>query len=99
MSSLENRDRSTGDSKGVKLTPKSKSSKQAQYTPLEQQYLSVKACHPDAVLFVECGYKYQFFGEDAEIASRVLKIGCFQAHNFNTAYIPVFRLNIHLRRL
>ncbi len=72
--------------------------KSAQYTPLELQYLSVKATHPDAILFVECGYKYRFFGEDAEVASRVLKIGCFHAHNFNTASIPVYRLNIHLRR-
>ena len=37
------------------------------YTPLEMQVLAVKAKHPDAVLFVECGYRYRFFGEDAEV--------------------------------
>ena len=89
---------SSRETRYAKLSSKSKSSEQVQYTPLEQQYLSVKATHPDAVLFVQCGYKYQLFGEDAEIASRVLKIGCFHAHNFRTGYIPVFRLNIHLRR-
>lgn len=39
------------------------------YTPLELQYLDVKQQHKDAVLCVECGYKYRFFGEDAEVSS------------------------------
>ena len=68
------------------------------YTPMEQQYLSIKAKHPDAVLFIECGYKYRFFGEDAQIASRVLNICCNLDHNFYTGSIPVHRLNIHIRR-
>ena len=68
------------------------------YTPLEQQFIDIKAEYPDAVLFVECGYKYRFFGEDAEIASKELKIGCFLVHNFVTASIPVHRLHVHLRR-
>ena len=70
-----------------------------QYTPMEQQYLAIKAKHPDAVLFMECGYKYRFFGQDAEIASKVLNIGCFPDHNFNSGSIPVHRLNVHIRRL
>lgn len=37
------------------------------YTPLEEQYLSIKSQHPDAVLLIECGYKYKFFGEDAKV--------------------------------
>lgn len=69
-----------------------------QYTPLEQQYIAIKAKFPDAVLFVECGYKYRFFGEDAEIASKVLRIGCFPDHNFMTASIPTHRLHVHLKR-
>ena len=69
-----------------------------QYTPLEQQVVAIKAQHPDAILFVECGYKYRFFGEDAEIASKVLRIGCFPDHNFMTGSIPTHRLHIHLRR-
>ena len=74
-------------------TPTSKA-----YTPLEQQFIAIKAEYPDAMLFVECGYKYRFFGEDAEIASKVLNIGCFPDHNFMVASIPVHRLNVHLRR-
>ncbi|XP_041367946.1 DNA mismatch repair protein Msh3-like [Gigantopelta aegis] len=69
------------------------------YTPLETQYLEIKEKYPDAVLFIECGYKYRFFGEDAETASRVLKIFCHPDHNFQTASIPTHRLFVHVRRL
>lgn len=37
------------------------------YTPLEQQVVQLKQQHKDALLAVECGYKYRFFGEDAEV--------------------------------
>ena len=37
------------------------------YTPLETQFVEIKKQYPDAVLFIECGYKYRFFGEDAEV--------------------------------
>lgn len=39
------------------------------YTPLEKQYLEFEAKYPDAVLFIECGYKYRLFGKDAEVNS------------------------------
>ena len=89
------------ESDKVSCSPQSSSMPQCaggQYTPMEQQYLSIKAKHPDAVLFIECGYKYRFFGEDAKITSRVLHIGCNLDHNFYTGSIPVHRLNIHIRR-
>ena len=69
-----------------------------QYTALEQQFLMIKSLYLDAVLFIECGYKYRFFGKDAEIASTVLNIGCFPGHNFMTCSIPTHRLYVHLRR-
>ncbi|XP_077203599.1 DNA mismatch repair protein Msh3 isoform X3 [Paroedura picta] len=37
------------------------------YTPLELQFLEVKNQYKDVILCVECGYKYRFFGEDAEV--------------------------------
>lgn len=37
------------------------------YTPLEKQVVEIKEKNPDVLLFVECGYKYRFFGEDAEV--------------------------------
>lgn len=69
------------------------------YTPLELQFIDMKQKHKDAVLCVECGYKYRFFGEDAEIAARELNIYCHLDHNFMTASIPTHRLFVHVRRL
>lgn len=37
------------------------------YTPLELQFIEMKKKYKDAVLCVECGYKYRFFGQDAEV--------------------------------
>lgn len=39
------------------------------YTPLEQQVIQLKQQHKDALLAVECGYMYRFFGEDAEVGT------------------------------
>ncbi|KAL3524262.1 hypothetical protein ACH5RR_017096 [Cinchona calisaya] len=75
----------------VSLNPK--------YTPLEQQVVELKAKYPDVLLMVEVGYKYRFFGEDAENAARVLGIYAHMDHNFLTASVPTFRLNVHVRRL
>ncbi|CAO3573626.1 unnamed protein product [Mortierella alpina] len=69
------------------------------YTPLEKQYLEIKEQYPDTVLCIEVGYKYRFFGHDAEIASRELSIAHFLDHNFYTASIPIHRLDVHVRRL
>ncbi|CAI9092199.1 OLC1v1027385C1 [Oldenlandia corymbosa var. corymbosa] len=72
---------------------------QPKYTPLEEQVVELKAKYPDVLLMVEVGYKYRFFGEDAENAARVLGIYAHMDHNFLTASIPTFRLNVHVRRL
>nr|XP_021842365.1 DNA mismatch repair protein MSH3 [Spinacia oleracea] len=69
------------------------------YTPLEQQVVELKSKYPDILLMIEVGYKYRFFGKDAEIAARVLRIYAYVDHNFLTASIPTFRLNVHVRRL
>ena len=50
-------------------------------------------------MFVECGYKYRFFGDDAEIAAKELNIFAHLDHNFQTASIPTHRLYVHVRRL
>lgn len=41
-------------------------------TPLDQQFVDLKLANPDVLLVVEVGYKYRFFGRDAQTASRVL---------------------------
>ncbi|XP_006889950.1 PREDICTED: DNA mismatch repair protein Msh3 [Elephantulus edwardii] len=88
--------------KGRTLTSGSKPSNKRTksiYTPLELQYIEMKQQHKDAILCVECGYKYRFFGSDAEIAAQELNIYCHLDHNFMTASIPTHRLFVHVRRL
>lgn len=69
------------------------------YTSLELQYLDVRKDYPDAVLFVETGYRYKFFGKDAEIAAKVLNIRAGMSHNFLSTSVPVHRLHVHALRL
>jgi len=45
------------------------------------------------------GYKYRFFGEDAEIASTHCNIFSYPDRNFMTASVPVHRLHVYVRRL
>lgn len=71
----------------------------ASYTPLEKQVVALKQRHPNTVLLVECGYRFRFFGDDAELASRELSIMCTRDHNFMTASVPVHRLGFHVERL
>jgi len=40
--------------------------------------MEIKKQHVDTVLCVECGYKYRFFGEDAEVRTRA------GHHNYQT---------------
>ncbi|MED6124949.1 Mismatch repair protein msh3, partial [Stylosanthes scabra] len=75
------------------------SAKPLKYTPLEQQVAELKGKYPDVLLMIEVGYKFRFFGQDAENAARVLGIYAHMDHNFLTASIPTFRLNVHVRRL
>ena len=45
-------------------------------TPLEKQVRDLKRRHPRLLLMVECGYRFRFFGRDAEIAASLLNITC-----------------------
>lgn len=44
------------------------------YTPLELQFLEVKSKYPNVILLVECGYRYRFFAEDAEVCETAKQI-------------------------
>ncbi len=46
----------------------------ASYTPMIEQYLSIKREHADAILFFRLGDFYEMFFEDARTASRELEI-------------------------
>ncbi|KAG5458576.1 MAG: hypothetical protein BJ554DRAFT_1173 [Olpidium bornovanus] len=79
--------------------------KKPPYTPLENQVIEIKKKNRDVLLvwtfIVEVGYKFRFFGEDAQIASRSLNIMCIldRAGHFYSASIPVPRLMVHTKRL
>src|SRR5512139_1222417 len=44
------------------------------HTPMMQQYLGIKAQHPDMLLFYRMGDFYELFYDDAEKAARLLNI-------------------------
>lgn len=44
------------------------------HTPMMAQYLSVKAAHPDCLVFYRMGDFYELFGDDAVSASKILDI-------------------------
>src|SRR4051795_9076869 len=44
------------------------------HTPMMQQYLRIKAEHPDILLFYRMGDFYELFHDDAERASKLLDI-------------------------
>jgi DNA mismatch repair protein MutS len=44
------------------------------HTPMMQQYLRIKAEHPDMLLFYRMGDFYEMFFEDAELGARLLGI-------------------------
>ncbi|KAF9950908.1 Mismatch repair protein msh3 [Mortierella alpina] len=90
---------STSKAAASSRSASSKKANKSIYTPLEKQYLEIKEQYPDTVLCIEVGYKFRFFGHDAEIASRELSIAHFLDHNFYTASIPIHRLDVHVRRL
>ena len=48
--------------------------KTSEYTPMMQQYLRIKAQHPNELLFYRMGDFYELFFDDAKIASELLDI-------------------------
>jgi DNA mismatch repair protein MutS len=75
-----------------------------EHTPMMQQYLRIKAQHPDVLLFYRMGDFYEMFFQDAEIASRTLGIVLTKRGKHNGADIPmcgvpVVRAEEYLHRL
>jgi DNA mismatch repair protein MutS len=74
------------------------------HTPMMQQYLRIKAEHPDVLLFYRMGDFYELFHEDAERASRLLDItltsrGASAGVPIRMAGVPVQALEQYLARL
>ncbi|HRA15127.1 MAG TPA: DNA mismatch repair protein MutS, partial [Giesbergeria sp.] len=74
------------------------------HTPMMQQYLALKAGHPDTLLFYRMGDFYEVFWQDAEKASRLLDITLTQrgqsaGQPVLMAGVPFHALENYLARL
>jgi DNA mismatch repair protein MutS len=66
-----------------------------QHTPMMQQYLRIKAQHPDMLLFYRMGDFYELFYEDAIRASKLLDITLTQRGNSNAEPIRMAGVPYH----
>lgn len=67
----------------------------AEHTPMMQQYLSIKAAHPDTLLFYRMGDFYEFFFDDARRAAKLLDIALTQRGSSNGEPIPMAGVPYH----
>jgi len=65
------------------------------HTPVMQQYLRIKAEHPDKLLFYRMGDFYELFYEDAERAARLLDITLTKRGQSGGAPIPMAGVPYH----
>jgi DNA mismatch repair protein MutS len=65
------------------------------HTPMMQQFLRIKADHPDLLLFYRMGDFYELFFEDAEKASRLLGITLTQRGSSNGSPIKMAGVPFH----
>ena len=73
------------------------------HTPLIQQYLEIKARHPDSILFFRVGDFYEMFFDDAEEGSRLLGITLTSRNNGSSdvplAGVPARAIDEYLPKL
>lgn len=65
------------------------------HTPMMQQYLRIKADHPDTLVFYRMGDFYELFFEDAEKVTRLLGITLTQRGTSNGAPIKMAGVPFH----
>ena len=65
------------------------------HTPMMQQYLGIKAQHPDKLLFYRMGDFYELFMDDAERAARLLDLTLTSRGNSNGQRIPMAGVPVH----
>jgi DNA mismatch repair protein MutS len=65
------------------------------HTPMMQQYLGIKADHPDKLLFYRMGDFYELFMEDAERVARLLDLTLTSRGNSNGQRIPMAGVPVH----
>jgi len=64
-------------------------------TPMLEQYRQIKAQYPDAILFFRLGDFYEMFGDDAELASRVLDLTLTSREAGKAGRIPMCGVPYH----
>ncbi len=64
-------------------------------TPVRQQYLQIKARHPDAIVFFRLGDFYETFDKDAEIAARELDLVLTSRPVSKTQRVPMAGVPYH----
>jgi DNA mismatch repair protein MutS len=67
----------------------------AQHTPVMQQYLAIKAQHPDILVFYRMGDFYELFYDDARRAASLLDITLTQRGQSGGAPIPMAGVPFH----
>src|ERR1700733_12840618 len=67
------------------------------HTPMMQQYLRIKAQHPDVLLFYRMGDFYEMFYDDARRAAQLLDIALTQRGA--SAGVPAVTLDAYLAKL
>ncbi len=67
----------------------------AKYTPMIQQYLSIKAQYPDAFLFFRLGDFYELFFDDAKKAAKELEITLTGRDGGGSERIPMCGVPFH----
>lgn len=67
----------------------------APISPGMQQYLDIKAQHPDALLFFRMGDFYELFYEDAQEAARILELTLTSRNKHADAPIPMAGVPYH----
>ncbi len=69
--------------------------KKVEHTPMMQQYLRIKAEHPDTLLFYRMGDFYELFFDDAKKASKILDITLTARGKANGNPIPMAGIPYH----
>src|SRR5690348_5939562 len=74
------------------------------HTPMMQQYLRIKADHPDVLLFYRMGDFYELFHDDAEKAARLMDItltarGASNGKPIRMAGVPYHAVEQYLAKL
>ena len=76
-------------------TANSKNKSETAHTPMMQQYLRIKADHPNTLLFYRMGDFYELFYDDAKKASKILDITLTARGQSNGKPIPMAGIPYH----